>query len=399
MAADALRYLQEQSREMGGTPLGQEYETAAAAAGPAVALAQDPQPTLPRLEEELRTLHEHAWTQLHQKTDRPLAPWREVFAVSCLMRCELEGRAGRPLEALRLVDLGLILGGPETFVAPGLFQHARSLAFELSESPSAKRPRQGRLFEAGTEVLPTLRRRCAQREEVDLETFLVSHFAPKTPLILRKGCAWPAVRRWSEESFWCGGPLGQRFVPVETDYWMDEGFKIMQLCDFVQHCSEVEGHSSAPSRGGYLAQHALFDQLPELEADILTPELALCGEGSLLRQVFFGPKGTVTPLHFDPYENIFCQVVGVKYLRLFPPSESENLYPREGDLSNNSRLEPADLLAGESAEGAYGDFPKLQKAEFQEAVLQPGDLLYLPMGWWHYVKSFSTSISIAFHFT
>lgn len=26
---------------------------------------------------------------------------------------------------------------------------------------------------------------------------------------------------------------------ARTDYWMDEGFKIMQLCDFVQHCSEA----------------------------------------------------------------------------------------------------------------------------------------------------------------
>jgi hypothetical protein len=25
------------------------------------------------------------------------------------------------------------------------------------------------------------------------------------------------------------------------------------------------------------------------------------------RQVFFGPEGTMTPLHSDPYENIFCQ--------------------------------------------------------------------------------------------
>ena len=40
------------------------------------------------------------------------------------------------------------------------------------------------------------------------------------------------------------------------------------------------------------------------------PDLALCGSGgTVLRQVFFGPEGTVTPLHSDPYENIFCQAI------------------------------------------------------------------------------------------
>ena len=61
---------------------------------------------------------------------------------------------------------------------------------------------------------------------------------------------------------------------------MDEGFNIMQLKDFIQHCKvpsprcqqqkvtrlrQVAGACSNPSKGGYLAQHALFDQLPSLE--------------------------------------------------------------------------------------------------------------------------------------
>eukprot|EP00435_Cladocopium_sp_Y103_P026390 s2302_g6.t1 len=205
--------------------------------------------------------------------------------------------------------------------------------------------------------------------------------------------------RWREEAFWSTGALGQRFVPVETDYWMEEGFNIMQLKDFIQHC-KVPSKSSNPSKGGYLAQHALFDQLPCLEADLRMPDLALCGDGdsTVLRQVFFGPEGTVTPLHSDPYENIFCQVVGVKYLRLYAPSESQRLYAREGDMKNNSRLEPVDVLLADAA--TYQEtFPEFLQAEFQDVVLHPGDVLYLPVGWWHFVKSFSTSISVAFHFT
>merc|ERR1712139_634978 len=100
----------------------------------------------------------------------------------------------------------------------------------------------------------------------------------------------------------------------------------------------------------------VLDQIPSLDADVLTPDIALCGpEGHLLRQVFFGPRGTVTPLHYDPYENALCQLVGRKYVRLYAPSETPNVYGRDSSdpLRNNSTIEPADLLEGEAA-GAYG---------------------------------------------
>lgn len=72
---------------------------------------------------------------------------------------------------------------------------------------------------------------------------------------------------------------------------------------------------------GYLAQHALFDQVPELRHDFLVPDLCALlppdeeggedggGEGVIIN-AWFGPIGTVTPLHHDPYHNILAQVHG-----------------------------------------------------------------------------------------
>ena len=147
---------------------------------------------------------------------------------------------------------------------------------------------------------------------------------------------------------------------------------------------------------GYLAQHPLLEQLLELKKGIETPDFCYTGdddEGSrpVDYNAWFGPAGTVSPLHTDPRHNLLCQVVGRKYVRLHPASEDARMYPHEGEmLSNTSRV---DL---ENVDGE--EFPEFESASGFECWLEEGQMLYIPPKCWHFVKSLSPSMSVSMWF-
>ncbi|WP_093558689.1 cupin-like domain-containing protein [Pseudoduganella namucuonensis] len=101
---------------------------------------------------------------------------------------------------------------------------------------------------------------------------------------------------------------------------------------------------------------------------------------------WLGPAGTVTPLHCDYDDNIFAQVWGTKRIFLSPPHHEEFLYTSEANA----------ILFGSPFDPEAPDFDKFplaRQATMIECVVHPGDLLYVPAGWWHQVRALTFSLS------
>ena len=98
--------------------------------------------------------------------------------------------------------------------------------------------------------------------------------------------------------------------------------------------------------------------------------------------LWFGPAGTITALHHDTSNILFCQIYGRKRLRIAPP-DNPLLLPLARGLY--SHLDPRDP-APEHVEAAASMF---------DVVVEPGDALFIPVGWWHHVEALDVSISLA----
>lgn len=112
-------------------------------------------------------------------------------------------------------------------------------------------------------------------------------------------------------------------------------------------------------------------------------------ESSVDINAWFGPAGTVSPLHFDPKHNFLCQVIGEKYVRLYDERHSESLYPHEGNILRNTSQIDVENLDEQR-------FPLASGLPYWEGILRPGQMLYIPPRCWHYIRSLSISFSVSF---
>lgn len=129
-----------------------------------------------------------------------------------------------------------------------------------------------------------------------------------------------------------------------------------------------------------------IDDLPEAFArDVRVPPY--CASAAFVRsRVWLGPAGTVTPLHWDLPANFIRPVFGRRRVLLYPPSDGLFIRPNSPSsrMPNFARFDPE-----RSQPSFVSRFTRPVRA-----VIGPGDLLFIPPGWWHHIRSLETSLVV-----
>ncbi|XP_022070124.1 lysine-specific demethylase 8 [Acanthochromis polyacanthus] len=342
-----------------------------------------------------------SWERLNTGTWRQVdKEWRRVYSYGCLFKvaalCRRPPSEDEILQAVRTCDMGLLMGAAIMdnilqVIVRILQQQTRKSAKEEDENEHSEAKR----IKIASPHVPVIKEELAvpRIKCPSLESFNTNYLLPLKPVIL-EGIIdhWPAFNKhpWSIE--YLRSVAGCRTVPVEVgSRYTDEDWSqtLLTVNEFIDRYIVNRDEGKAL---GYLAQHQLFDQIPELKEDICLPDYCCLGEGDeddITVNAWFGPGGTVSPLHQDPQQNFLAQVVGSKYIRLYSPEDTDKLYPHQSQLLHNTSQVEVENPDAER-------FPEFAKAPYLECVLQPGDVLFIPVRHWHYVRSLELSFSVSF---
>lgn len=241
---------------------------------------------------------------------------------------------------------------------------------------------------------------CAEVERRDIlapEEFLSEYVGKCRPVLVcgaLKGCA--ALSRWTPGHL--RSVSGKAKVKLKEGL-ADAGVRKMKtvessLSDYLDSLERYEAllrnnEAYARDRPAYLHDVPLLSILPQAGADLEGfPEAYFPQfyrrDWPKFAQFFLGPVRSLTPLHFDCLltHNLFFQVAGRKRFIVLPYEQSRFCYRYQWRWFDVDAETPD-----------YALHPKYLEAKPMSCVVEPGDMLYMPPGMLHHVRSLDMAIS------
>lgn len=148
--------------------------------------------------------------------------------------------------------------------------------------------------------------------------------------------------------------------------------------------AEFVGLMGTANKACYVHQLSVA-KLPRLTADTNIETLLPADSNACSLYFWLGSAGTRSGLHFDRLDNVNTQVFGRKLIFLVPPEQAHLLYPFPDNVEK-SQVDPD--------HPQWEMFPRLRDVRALRAVLEPGEILFLPKLWWHHFRSLEPSINI-----
>lgn len=104
---------------------------------------------------------------------------------------------------------------------------------------------------------------------------------------------------------------------------------------------------------------------------------------------YVASEGVTAKAHYDHWYAFLVQLHGTKAVKMVPPWDYSFIYPQHEKTADKARGALVDLNNPD-----FDQFPLLNQLHGEIAVMNAGDVLYMPVDWWHEVETEGFSVSI-----
>lgn len=223
--------------------------------------------------------------------------------------------------------------------------------------------------------------------------FKQQYYFPQKPLVIKNlAKSWPAYEKWNWAYF--KELVGKQEVALYNNVKSDAYTPINTADDYKTFGEYIDMISEGPAAWRIFLFN-IFDHATELTKDFTWPEHLMKGFVKKYPMLFTGGQTSITHMHFDIDVShiLHTQFAGRKRVLLFPHEEQHKLYRKPfevlclADFSNyyddrNSKLD-------------YTQFPALAKAKGYEVILDHGDTLFMPAGYWHHMEYLDSGFAMS----
>jgi hypothetical protein len=230
-------------------------------------------------------------------------------------------------------------------------------------------------------------------ESISAEDFKQHYYTQMKPLVIT-GLAkqWPAYAKWDWDYF--KSVVGDVNVGVYNNIKSDAYTPINTADDYMKFGDYIDMVSKGPAELRIFLFN-IFEHAPQITKDFIWPEELMKGFVKRYPMLFVGGQGSITHMHFDiDLSHIMhTQFAGRKRVLLFPFEEQHKLYRKPWEVlslvnfekyfdKENNKLDPK-------------KFPALTLAKGYEIILEHGDTLFMPAGFWHHMEYLDSGFAMS----
>ncbi|WP_299430408.1 cupin-like domain-containing protein [uncultured Maribacter sp.] len=215
--------------------------------------------------------------------------------------------------------------------------------------------------------------------------FIKKYYKPQRPVLI-EGLTkdWPAYEKWTLD--YIQERAGEQIVPLYNNEPAKDKESVYAPVKELKLYDYIEILKTKPT-DLRIFFYDILKSMPELLKDFKYPDIGL-KFFKRLPALFFGGGDSKVFMHYDidlP-DSMHFHFHGDKSVTLFSPEQTQYLYKVPFSIHNIDKIDMDNP--------DFEKYPALQYAEGIQVQMKHGDALYMPSGYWHYIKYLNGGFSM-----